>query len=266
MSVEATTWVLRHSRAKGGIRLVLLALADHAHRDGTRAWPSVQTLADEANVSPRTAQRALRWGVEHGEIDHTGTGRNGVLVYSFPALAGGDKCDTPLRVTNATSRGDTGVTRTIKEPEEPSSSRSTTTTSTDLEAETENLLWLYETTIKDETGQAPARRPRDTDKARELAAAGVGEHFAEVIGWALADAYSRPRLLTGFAAAAKCFEALAAKYAGAPIVRCTERSPDCWGTFRASEQQACWLERYGEGADLKCPECQRWADAETGAA
>jgi Helix-turn-helix domain len=39
---------------------VLGALAEHAHDDGSWAYPSVRTLASECSLSPRTVQKALR--------------------------------------------------------------------------------------------------------------------------------------------------------------------------------------------------------------
>jgi hypothetical protein len=38
------------------LKLVLLSLADHAHDDGSNAWPSVATIAAECESSPRTIE------------------------------------------------------------------------------------------------------------------------------------------------------------------------------------------------------------------
>jgi DNA-binding transcriptional regulator YhcF (GntR family) len=45
----------RRPEAKG----ILLALADRADEAGGNAWPSVATMAAEAEVSVRTAQKVL---------------------------------------------------------------------------------------------------------------------------------------------------------------------------------------------------------------
>ncbi len=46
MSVRVLSWVFDHSPVEHrGDLLVLLVLADHAHDDGTRAFPSVETIA-----------------------------------------------------------------------------------------------------------------------------------------------------------------------------------------------------------------------------
>lgn len=60
MSIEAMSWVLNHSPLQGGHKLVLLGIANHADKYGRRAWPSVESLADYANVSERQCRRILR--------------------------------------------------------------------------------------------------------------------------------------------------------------------------------------------------------------
>lgn len=69
MSIQAVGWVLDHSTAEGRERLVLLSLANHAGRDEWECWPSVATIAREARVSVRTAQRSLRLLEEQGHIE-----------------------------------------------------------------------------------------------------------------------------------------------------------------------------------------------------
>lgn len=77
MSVHVTSWVLRHSPATLGDRLVLLVLADKADEDGTNAWPSVATIANESRLSERQAQRCLRNLEQTGQIVRHGRHRNG---------------------------------------------------------------------------------------------------------------------------------------------------------------------------------------------
>lgn len=52
------TWVMTHSEARLGDRLVLLAIANHADAAG-RAWPSIAAIASEARMSERQVQRAI---------------------------------------------------------------------------------------------------------------------------------------------------------------------------------------------------------------
>ena len=82
MSVHVISWVLEHSTAQLGNRLVLIVLADHAKKDGTAAWPSVDTIAHEARMSRRQVQRCLRELAAEGHIEATGKTRRGVTVYS----------------------------------------------------------------------------------------------------------------------------------------------------------------------------------------
>lgn len=81
MSVHCMSWVLKHSEATLGARLVLLVLADHAKDDGTAAWPAVATVAHEARVSPQAARAALRRLEAAGMIEATGKSKKGTTVY-----------------------------------------------------------------------------------------------------------------------------------------------------------------------------------------
>jgi len=63
-----TERVIKYSRAKGAARNVLHAIAYHAHDDGSGAYPSIATLAREANVSRRDVFRSLRRLRDLGEI------------------------------------------------------------------------------------------------------------------------------------------------------------------------------------------------------
>jgi len=129
MSVRVMSWVWADSKADGADLLVLLAIADQSHDDGAGAWPSVSTLAARARVSERTVQRSLRHLVEIHELEITpNAGRHGVNIYrvlmgqpptqSHPDTESPRQADTPTLtpegVTPVTPRGDTHVTRTIK--------------------------------------------------------------------------------------------------------------------------------------------------------
>ena len=60
MSVEVMSQVFKRFPLGGGIRLLALALADHASDDGTRVYPSVPLLAQKTLQSERTVQYQLR--------------------------------------------------------------------------------------------------------------------------------------------------------------------------------------------------------------
>ena len=54
------SWVLNEPTTTGGDRLVLISLANHAHPDGSCAYPSMATIAREANLTERAARYAMR--------------------------------------------------------------------------------------------------------------------------------------------------------------------------------------------------------------
>jgi hypothetical protein len=48
---------------------VLMVLCEHAHHDGSQSWPSVKTIASEAEMSSRSVQAALRTLRQRGVIE-----------------------------------------------------------------------------------------------------------------------------------------------------------------------------------------------------
>lgn len=60
MSVQATSWVIKHSPHKGSELLCLIMIADHASPDGTNAYPSIKTLAAECRMSERQVTRIVQ--------------------------------------------------------------------------------------------------------------------------------------------------------------------------------------------------------------
>lgn len=82
MSLACMTWVLTNSDERLGRRLVLLVLADYAHDDGTRAFPSVDTMADKSRMSRSQVQRVLRQLLDSGAITKTGTTSTGTNIYA----------------------------------------------------------------------------------------------------------------------------------------------------------------------------------------
>ena len=65
-----------------GSRLVLLALAEFAHDDGTHAWPSVATLCERTRLSERQVRNCLRGLEASGAIVETGRSRKGTHIYT----------------------------------------------------------------------------------------------------------------------------------------------------------------------------------------
>lgn len=121
MSLLCMTRVWAEADAKGSELLMMLALADFAHDDGTKAFPSVPTLAAKSRMSKRSVQRILRVLEDRGLITCTGTTKNGTNVYHvLPPVeeVGGCKDDThsggaklsPGGDARVTGGGDAGVT------------------------------------------------------------------------------------------------------------------------------------------------------------
>lgn len=82
MSLRVMSWVLDESEAKLGARLVLLSLAEYAHDDGSKAFPSVENIARKARLSVRGARDALRKLEADGMIVKTGATKYGTNIYS----------------------------------------------------------------------------------------------------------------------------------------------------------------------------------------
>lgn len=75
MSVQAISWVFDFSESTLSDRLVLLSIANHTNGQGY-AWPSVDTISEEAKIDRRTVQRSLETLAEIGEVS-TETGGSG---------------------------------------------------------------------------------------------------------------------------------------------------------------------------------------------
>jgi len=67
VSVQAMTRVLEHSKLGGASRMVLLVIANHETEE-RGAFPSIDRIAKEANVSSRTVFRAIEQARLQGEL------------------------------------------------------------------------------------------------------------------------------------------------------------------------------------------------------
>jgi hypothetical protein len=84
VSIHHVAWVLKHSQAAYGARLVLISLASHAN-DAHEAYPSVPTLAGESRLTDRAVQTALTRLVEADEIARSDSfSRYGTRIYQLP--------------------------------------------------------------------------------------------------------------------------------------------------------------------------------------
>jgi hypothetical protein len=85
MSIKILNHVWEHSAQKGSYLVTMLAIADYAHDDGTRAYPSIATLARKTRMSERNVQLVLRKLEADGELTiHANAGPHGCNVYSIP--------------------------------------------------------------------------------------------------------------------------------------------------------------------------------------
>ncbi len=89
MSVQASSWVIEHSKHKGSSLLVLLMIANHAHADGTNAFPSLQTLARECRMSLRQISRIVDALEKSGELRVERSGGRLSHRYALPLMQRG---------------------------------------------------------------------------------------------------------------------------------------------------------------------------------
>jgi hypothetical protein len=86
MSVQASSWVIEHSQHKGSALLVLLMIANHAHADGTNAFPSIETLAKECRMSDRQITRIIQGLEASGELKINRSAGRFSHRYSLPLM------------------------------------------------------------------------------------------------------------------------------------------------------------------------------------
>jgi hypothetical protein len=77
MSVRVMTAVFERYPNGGGEMLLALALADHAHDDGTRIFPYIKSLAEKTRQSTRSVQYQLRKMEESGWLILVNAGNGG---------------------------------------------------------------------------------------------------------------------------------------------------------------------------------------------
>src|SRR5579863_4006594 len=94
------SWVIEKSRHKGSEFVVLLMIANHAHSDGTGAWPAAETLARESRITARHVVRIIPKLEASGELEvHKGAGPRGTNLYSILGL----RCAADDKLSGVTS-------------------------------------------------------------------------------------------------------------------------------------------------------------------
>ncbi|BEP50531.1 helix-turn-helix domain-containing protein [Variovorax sp. V116] len=83
MSIKVMTMVFDRYPVGGSERLLALAIADHAHDDGTHIYPAIDTLASKTMQSRSTVQRQIAKMLAIGWLERVGskTGRGYVNEY-----------------------------------------------------------------------------------------------------------------------------------------------------------------------------------------
>lgn len=122
MSLKAITWVMENAPVESPAEMVILyALADRAHDDGSTAWPSYQWIADRAVCSRRTVIRHIkamekRGLIKRGDqrfVQHLPSDKRPTVwdldlsLRRQPKEPAGCQSDTP-RTTGVSSRADRG--------------------------------------------------------------------------------------------------------------------------------------------------------------
>lgn len=89
MSIRVMSQVWAHSKMKGSALLLLLAIADHAHDDGTNAYPAVSVMAKKIRMSERQVQYLVRLLERSGELKtETGASPKGTNLYQVVIRVG----------------------------------------------------------------------------------------------------------------------------------------------------------------------------------
>lgn len=148
MSIKVIDYVWSNSKAKGSSLLLLLAIADHAHDDGTGAWPSIDTLAHKCRQSARNVIRLVQALEKLHELKVIPNGGpNGTNAYTIPLssdkLSHTKSADVTTPARNVTCHSDKQVPQLSPKPSgtviEPSS------TTTEVVAVRENSREKKET-------------------------------------------------------------------------------------------------------------------------
>jgi hypothetical protein len=85
VSYQATTWVMEFSESRLADRLVLGAIAHRVSNDNGEAFPSVETIAREANVSESSVHASLKKLKRLGELEiDVAASQYGTNVYQMP--------------------------------------------------------------------------------------------------------------------------------------------------------------------------------------
>ena len=69
MSIQAVAWALEQDMPNAPLKLVLVALCNHADRDTGSCFPSIRTLMREASMSRSSVQRQIKALADAGIVE-----------------------------------------------------------------------------------------------------------------------------------------------------------------------------------------------------
>ena len=126
MAVEIIKLVMDRRDLKGPVKAVALVLAEHAHSDGSNAYPSVGLIAAESGYSRSTVERAIARLLELQVIAKTKnwTPRSSNRYRFFVDSVSSERqvrtdsvsSERGVRVVRVTSQSSQSDTLTVKEP------------------------------------------------------------------------------------------------------------------------------------------------------
>jgi hypothetical protein len=108
MSMKVENHVKEHSKLVRGAYWVLRTIATYCKDDGTGAWPSQITLANDTRISKRQVSRAIKKAEDEGELlVQSGAGPFGANLYEI--IIPGLEKDKANRYSNGYNRRHTPI-------------------------------------------------------------------------------------------------------------------------------------------------------------
>jgi hypothetical protein len=108
VSFEATKWAWKVSGITSSQKLVLLKLADQAHKTTNECFPGIASMSEETALDPKTISAALKELEKHG------------LIVVSRAIGRSNRYRLPVKTTTKTGGGSTDETTTKNGSRPPS--------------------------------------------------------------------------------------------------------------------------------------------------
>lgn len=174
----------------GNQKIILLGLANHAHPDGSEAYPTLDRLAAYARCDRSTARRNVRKLIADGWVVEDGAGPKGQAKYRLQI--GGLQNATPESPAGVAKRPEGGGTAVLPEPSiEPSSSSESVDSESGRLLDDEDdrraqaLLGWYVGELGRRRGEAPRPSKGWLAAARRIVKGREGSEIRALVVWAL---------------------------------------------------------------------------------